>query len=83
MQSVRPPGRIQAGQELKNGLSEDLSCFQIREHLDALFSGALMLETVHQITKRCLFKHLESCGHCCRAFDVRVRYRAVPGKGIF
>lgn len=74
MQSVQLSPRIQPKKELLSKLREEKNCFQIRESLDAIFSGIFPLETASRQTKLGLFIHLESCEKCCRAFDARVRY---------
>lgn len=70
-------------QEINVETTEDASCFQIRKKLDALFDGDERLEDAHAAIKRFLFGHLENCEACCRAFDVRVRFRSGSGRGIF
>ena len=70
-------------QEINVETGEDATCFQIRKKLDALFDGESRLEDAHAAIKRFLFGHLETCAACCRAFDVRVRYRCGRGRGIF
>jgi hypothetical protein len=70
-------------QEINVETTEDSSCFEIRKKLDALFDGESRLEDAHAAIKRFLFGHLETCAACCRAFDVRARYRCGRGRGIF
>jgi len=55
---------------------EAMSCSQIREKLDGLFDEGVSLEDTSQDIKCHLFAHLETCRACCRAFDVRVRFRS-------
>jgi hypothetical protein len=69
--------------EINVKTGEDESCFQIRKKLDALFEGDSRLEETDAAIKRFLFGHLENCTACCRAFDVRARFRSGRGRGIF
>lgn len=69
--------------EINVETSEDASCFQVRKKLDALFDGDARLEDAQAAVKRFLFGHLENCEACCRAFDVRARFRCGGGRGIF
>lgn len=73
----------QVVREINVETGEDASCFQIRKKLDALFDGESRLEDAHAAIKRFLFGHLETCDACCRAFDVRARFRGGRGRGIF
>lgn len=68
-------------QEINIEITERASCLQIREKLDALF-GDSRLEETHEIVKRVLLRHLETCDACCRSFDVRVRFRSGGRNGI-
>lgn len=70
-------------EEMQIEVIESLSCFQIREKLDALFDGNLPLEETPAANKRSLFRHLENCSDCCRAFDVRVRLRPASRTPIY
>lgn len=70
-------------QEINVETGGDASCFQIRKKLDALFDGDSRLEETHTAIKRFLFGHLVTCDACCRAFDVRARFRWGRGRGIF
>ena len=63
--------------------TEAMSCFQIREKLDALFGGDSRLEETHAAVKRILFEHLENCVACCRSFDVRLRFRSTGRDTIY
>lgn len=69
-------------QEFNIEIIEQASCLQIREKLDSLFDGSSRLEETHEILKRVLLRHLETCDACCRSFDVRVRFRVGGRKGI-
>lgn len=70
--------------EINIEATEKSGCSQVREKLNALFDGDARLEETHAAIKRFLFGHLENCAACCRAFDVRVRFRSGSGgRGIF
>lgn len=62
---------------------ETLSCLQVRNKLDALFDRDSLLEEAMTDFKRSLFRHLETCTDCCRAFDVRVRFCSSGGSRIY
>lgn len=61
----------------------EMSCSQVRETLDQLFGGDRTLERTRPHIKHLLFEHLESCRKCCRAFDVRVRFRPAHRGGLY
>ena len=67
--------RTVESQEISFETIDSISCFQIREKLDALFGGNYLLEETPANIKRNLFRHLETCDKCCRSFDVRLRFR--------
>ena len=83
MQAATQTSRQTIIQEFDVETGEAASCLQIREKLDALLGGNSRLEETPVAVKQSLFKHLESCRTCCRAFDVRVRFRPGKGRGIF
>lgn len=60
-----------------------MNCAAIRESLDELFDGNANLEETPAGTKRGLFAHLEACRDCCRAFDVRARFRPAGRRRIY
>jgi hypothetical protein len=74
MSAIQRTAQIRTRKELLLEMTKEKNCFQIRESLDAIFSGSFPLETASRQTKLGLFIHLESCEKCCRAFDARVRY---------
>ena len=74
MSAVQRSAQILLRKELLLNITKEKNCFQIRESLDAIFSGSFPLETANRQAKLSLFIHLESCEKCCRAFDARVRY---------
>jgi hypothetical protein len=76
-------GEVILTREISVETTEQTTCIQIREKLDALFEGDSRLEDAHEQIKRVLFGHLESCQSCCRSFDVRVRFRSGGRKGIY
>ena len=63
--------------------AENLNCNQIKGKLDELFGGKFSLEKMDVRTKMFLFRHLEICGSCCRAFDVRVHFRPTGRATIY
>jgi hypothetical protein len=65
-----------------SGANDSTNCLQIRKKLDAIFDGKLSLEQSFTDIKRFLFGHLEICKSCCRAFDVRARFRSSGRGGI-
>lgn len=60
-------------------ITQAMNCNQAKEKLDALLDGDERLEETHTAIKSILFRHLENCIDCCRAFDVRARFRK-PGR---
>jgi hypothetical protein len=64
-------------------VTSEMNCSQAREHLDELFSRQRLLEETRPRVKRLLFEHLETCRSCCRAFDVRVRFRPAQHRNIY
>lgn len=61
--------------DVELNINHEMKCSQAKECLDELFSRRRMLEDTRPTVKRLLFDHLETCRNCCRAFDVRVRFR--------
>lgn len=75
--------RLAAAPEINFEAAEKLNCVQIKNKLDELFGGRFSLEKMDIRTKTFLFRHLEVCGNCCRAFDVRVHFRPVGRATIY
>lgn len=64
-------------------ITQSMNCEQAKEKLVALLSGDELLEETHVAVKSVLFRHLENCSDCCRAFDVRARFRTLGRDRIF
>ena len=60
-----------------------INCSEVRDKLDELFDGDARLEETPAGIKRGLFSHLEACRDCCRAFDVRTRFRPAGRSRIY
>ena len=69
--------------EINFEANEMQNCRQIKDNLDELFGGKFSLEKMDVRTKIFLFRHLEICGNCCRAFDVRVHFRSAGRATIY
>jgi len=72
-----------AVKETENEIQNELSCSEVKEVLDELFGAKRKLEETRPHVKHHLFVHLEACRKCCRAFDVRVRFRPSRRGGIY
>ncbi len=83
MQVVQTKSYAQTEYELNIKWAEPIDCRDIRSLLDAIFSGRSALEAAPIEIKHRLFAHLESCGQCCRSFDVRVRFRSPQRSRIY
>lgn len=63
--------------------ADAISCTEVKAKLDELSSGRFALEKMDKLTKTFLFRHLENCTGCCRAFDVRMRFRPTRHATIY